>query len=68
MEQPEVEPRNGIVIARIAQIQEAQQVLVDEIEPEEAVIFARNAAHRKIEIRRIAERRQHVPRRGNQQE
>ena len=41
MEEPEIEARDGVVIARVAQIQKPQKLLVDEEEPEEAVILAR---------------------------
>ena len=42
VKQPELDARDGIVVARIAQIQEPQHVLVDEVEPEKAVILARD--------------------------
>ena len=61
MKQPEVEARNGVVVARIAQVQESQQLFVDEEEPEKAVILARNAVQREVEIRRITQRRQNMP-------
>ena len=67
MEQPEIQARHRIVIARIAHVQKTQQLLVDEIKPQEAVIFARSAAHREIEIGRISQRRQDMPGRGDQQ-
>ena len=68
MEQPEVKPRHGVVVARIAQVQEPQHVLVDEVEPEEAAVVARLAAQSEIEVGRIAKRGQHVPGRGNHRE
>ena len=68
VEQPEPQPRHRVVIARIAQVQKSQHVLVDEVEPEEAVIRAALAVHREIEVRRIAQRGQHVPRRCDQQQ
>ena len=49
MEEPEIEARHGVVVARIAQVQKAQKLLVDEVEPQEAVIFARAAVHREGE-------------------
>jgi hypothetical protein len=67
MEEPEVQSRDRIVVARRAQIQEPQHLLVHEVEPQEAVVFAGHAAHREVEIGRIAQRRQHVPGRGDQQ-
>ena len=56
MKQPEQMARDGVVIARVAHIQKAQQLFIEEIEPEEAVVFARRAAHGKDKIRRIAQR------------
>ena len=67
VEQPEVQPRHRVVVPRIPQVQKPQHVLVDEVEPEEPVIRAPLAVHREIEIRRIAQRRQHVPRRRDRQ-
>ena len=67
MEEPEVQSRDRIVIARRAQIQESQHLLVHEVEPQKAVVFAGHAAHREVEIGRVAQRRQHVPGRGDQQ-
>ena len=43
VKQPEIEAWDRVVIAGITQVQEAQQLLVDEEEPEEAVILARHA-------------------------
>ena len=67
VKQPEPDPRHGVVVARIAQIQEAQQLLVDEEEPEETVILARPAVHGEREVRRIAQRGQHMPGHRDQQ-
>ena len=67
VKQPEIQARHGVVVVRIAQVQEAQQLLVDEEEPEEAVILARPAVQRPGEVRGIAKRRQDVPRGRNQQ-
>src|SRR5580658_1707207 len=67
MEQPESRAGNRIVIAWIPKIQEAKNVLVHEVKPEKAVILARRAMHREIEIGWQAQRRQNVPRRSNQQ-
>jgi hypothetical protein len=61
MEEPEVEARDGVVVARITKIQEAQHLLVDEIEPQKAVVFAGNATPGEVENRRVAQSRQHVP-------
>ncbi len=66
MEQPEIEARDGIVIARVAKIQKAQKLLIDEEKPEKAVILAGTAVEREDEIRRIAQRGQDVPGRGDQ--
>ena len=59
MQQPEQRARDGVVVARIAQVQKAQDVLVEEVEPEEPAITARFAVHREIEIGRIAQRGEH---------
>ena len=67
MEQPEVQARDRIVVARIAQIQKPQHLLVDEVEPEESVI-ADSLCDGEIEVRRIAQRRRRVPRRRDGQE
>ena len=68
VKQPEVKARNRIVVSRIAQIQKAEQLLIDEEEPEKAVILPRPAVKREGEIRRIAQRRQNVPGRGDEQD
>jgi hypothetical protein len=39
VKKPKPESWNGIVVARIAQIQEAKKLFVDEIKPEEAVVL-----------------------------
>ena len=67
MEEPEPQPRDRVVVARVAQIQEAQQLLVDEKEPQETVIFSLAAVHGEREVRRIAQGRQHVPGNRDQQ-
>src|SRR5712691_10918344 len=61
MEEPEPQPRDRIVIARIAQVEESQNLLVDEIKPEKAVVFARSAVQRKRKIGWISKRGQNVP-------
>ena len=43
-------------------------MLIEEIKPEKAVIFAGDAVHAEIEIRRHTQRGQHVPGRGDEQE
>src|SRR5216683_7296891 len=68
MEGPEIEAGNGVVIARIAQVQESQQMLVDEVEPEEPAIGAGFAVHRQIEIGRITQSRQYVPGSSDEQQ
>ena len=68
IEHPEKHRRNRIVIARVAQIQEPQQLFVDEEEPEEPVIFAGHAPHRELPNRRIADCGQNVPGCGDQQD
>src|SRR5258706_15903614 len=61
MEQPEGGARHGIVIARVAKVQEPQHVLVHEVEPEEAAIFTNLAMKREIERGRIAQRSEKMP-------
>src|ERR1700719_1016986 len=67
MEEPEPQPWDRIVIARIAQIEESQDLLVDKIKPEKAVVFARTGVQRKRKIGRIPKRGKNVPRRGNKE-
>src|SRR5260370_26742815 len=66
MEKPEPDSRHGIVVVRITAIEEAKKLLVDEVEPQEAVVFARAAVEREREVRRVPQCRQDVPRRGDQ--
>src|SRR6266478_4716615 len=61
MKQPEPEPRDCIVIVRVSQVEEAENLLIDEVEPQKAVIFARTAVKRKREIRWISNCSQNVP-------
>ncbi len=68
MKEPEVEARHGGVIARVAQVEKSQQLFVDEVKPEEAVILASAAVQGKGEIRRVRERRQNVPGSGDEQD
>src|SRR6267143_900938 len=65
MEEPEPQPRDGIVIAMVPQIEEAKDLLGDEIEPEKAVVFPRAAVKRGREIWRITKGGQNVPGRRN---
>src|ERR1700682_4517945 len=67
MQQPKRRAWNGIVVARVSQIQEAQDVFVNEIEPEKTVVLAGAAVHREIEVWRHTKSGQNVPRRGNRQ-
>ena len=67
IEQPEKHGRHSVVVARVAQIQKPKQLLVDEEEPQEAVVFAGNAFQRKAEIGRISEGGENVPGRGDEQ-
>jgi hypothetical protein len=55
MQRPEKEAGNGVVIARVAQIQESQQLLVDEEKPEKAVVLPGSAVKREREIGRISQ-------------
>src|SRR6266850_135720 len=67
MEEPEPEPRDCVVIARIPQIEEAKDLLVDEIEPEKTVVLPRAAVKREREIGWISKRGQNVPGRCNEE-
>ena len=64
MEEPEPEARHCVVIARIAEIQKSEQVLIYEIKPEEAVILARYAPEREVEGWQCS---QNYPRDGDRQ-
>ena len=44
MEKPECDLRHGIVVPRVAHIEEAEDVLVEEVKPKEAMVFARQTA------------------------
>ena len=68
VQQPEPESRDGVVVARIAQVQEAEEVLIEKVEPEKAVILAGAAVHGPVEVRRVAKGRENVPRRGDKKE
>src|SRR5581483_3462920 len=61
IQEPEERARNRVVVARVTQVEEAQQVLVKEIEPEEAAIFAWSAMKGEREIRWIVQRGKDVP-------
>ncbi len=67
MQRPEKEAGNGIVIARVAQIQESQQLLVNEEKPEKAVVLVGSAVKREREIGRIPKGSQNVPGRRDQE-
>src|SRR5437016_11004174 len=56
------------VIARVAQVQEAEHLLVDEIKPKEAMVLTWSAVKRQGEIRRISQGGEDMPRRGNRQD
>src|SRR6185437_6674869 len=56
---PEENDRHRVIVRGIALIEIAQKMLIDEIEPEKAS---------RLALRRIAEPRQEVPRRGDHQE
>src|SRR6267378_6510053 len=61
MESPEQQTRDGIVVAWVSHVQEAENMLVQEVEPGEAVILAGNATPREFKSGGIANRRQRVP-------
>src|ERR1700730_5990188 len=67
MQQPEPKTRNRIVIPRIPQIQKTQDLLVDEEEPKESVVFTGGTAERRGKIGRVSQGCQDVPRCRNQQ-
>ena len=52
----------------MAHVQKAKDVLIEEVEPEEAVVFARDAAHGEVEVGRIGKGGGEVPREGNGEE
>lgn len=68
MKQPELEARHGIVIAGVTHVQKAKDVFIEEVEPEEAVVFARDATQSEVEVGRIGEGGGEVPRDGNREE
>src|SRR5579863_9271729 len=61
MEKPKPYTRHGVVIAWVSQVEEAEQPLIDEVEPEKAMKVAGHALQRPGEIRRIADSRKHMP-------
>src|SRR5579864_650865 len=67
MEEPEIQTRDGVVVTRIAQVEEAQNLLVHHEEPEEAVVLPRTAMQCRGEIRRIAHGGEYVPGSGDQE-
>ena len=68
VQQPEVKARHGIVVSRIAQIQKAEQLLIDEEEPKKSMILPWPAVKREGEVGWIAQRGQNVPGRGDEQD
>src|SRR5207245_9704468 len=68
MKQPKPRTGDRIVIARVAQVQEAEHLLVDEIKPKEAMVVTWSAVKRQGEIRRMSQRGEDMPRRGNRQD
>jgi hypothetical protein len=67
MEEPEFEARNRVVVARVAAVQESQELFVDEIIPQKTVVLARAGVERPREVGRIAQRGENVPRGGDDQ-
>src|SRR6516164_306373 len=61
MQQQEWHSWNRIIVARIAQVEEPQDMFIDKVKPEEATIHSRVAAEREVEERRITETRQNHP-------
>ena len=66
MKQPEEAARDGVVVARVAEIEEAEKLFIDEVEPEEAVILPGSTVETEGEVRRIAEGGEDVPGRGDE--
>jgi hypothetical protein len=54
MEQPKIEPRHGVVVAGIAQIQKSQKLLVNEKEPKKSMVLAGTAVQSESEVRRVS--------------
>jgi hypothetical protein len=67
MEQPKIKSRNRIIVTRIAEVQKAEQLFVDEEKPEKAVVLSRAAVQPKIKVGRVAQRGENVPGRRDQQ-
>src|ERR1700675_2616881 len=67
MEEPEIEPRNRVVIARITEVQKAEKLFIDKEKPKKSVVLPRAAMKAEIEVGRVAQRGQAVPRRGDQE-
>src|SRR5229473_7274824 len=66
MQQPEIKPRHGAVIAWKTEIQKAKNLFVHEEKPQKSVVLAGPAVEGEGKIRRVAQRGQDVPGRGNQ--
>ncbi len=65
VEQPEQQDGDAVVVLRPSGAEEAEQVLVEEVEPEEAAVVAGAAGHGEVEVRRVPDDGQDVPRRGD---
>jgi hypothetical protein len=61
VKQPEVKTRNRVVISRIAQIQKAKQLLIDEEKPQKTMILPGPAMKCKGKVRWITQGRENVP-------
>jgi len=65
MQEPKQRAWDGVVVPRVAHVEESEDVLIEEIEPEEAVVDSWLAAHGEVEVGRILQRGQHVPGSGD---
>src|ERR1019366_9494478 len=68
MQEPEPGARDGVVVARVAEVQKTEKGFIEEVEPEEAVILAGRAVHREIEVRRVAQRGENMPWGGDREQ
>src|SRR5262245_38507132 len=64
MKEPKEEPRHGVVVARVSSIQEPEDLLVDEVEPEKPTVGPGLAGHCKVKNWRIADGGHDMPGHG----
>src|SRR5205823_2594417 len=68
VQQPEPDAGHGVVVPRIPHVKEAEEMLVKEVEPEEAVVLAGAGVHGPVETGWVAECSENVPRRCDQKQ